>query len=139
RFAECVSALRQRRPELFEESSPYYLRWCLLDALAENRQEVAPSLARELAARAARGIDSFNRASEALQYHGQLSVLVEVLRLAWPGVKSSDNVVPWGITEFADKGANHEVFNYLEHTASPDAADPVLLDRIRFFVEQPCD
>jgi SEC-C motif len=137
RFAECVSALRERRPEVFDQSAPFYLSWCLHDALAEGRQEVVPSLARELAATAGRDIDTFNRAAEALAYHGQLHVLVEALRIAWPLVKSSKNVVPWGVTEFAEKGANHEIFDYLEHTASPDPADPVLLDRIQFFIEEP--
>jgi hypothetical protein len=137
RFEECVGALRERRPEVYDEGAHFYLSWCLLDALAENRQEVVPSLARELAARAGRDIDAFNRASEVLSYHGQLSVLVEALRIAWPNVKSSDNVVPWGVSEFAEEGANHEIFNYLEHTVSPDPADPVLLDRVTFFVEEP--
>jgi hypothetical protein len=137
RFAECVGALRERRPEVFNEGSHYYLSWCLLDVLAESRLEVVPSLARELAGRAGRDIDAFNRARDALAYHGQLSVLVEAMRIAWPLVKSSKNVVPWGVSEFADKGAEHEIFDYLEHTASPDPANPVLLDRIRFFVEAP--
>ena len=135
RFAECVDALRQRRPEVYEESSAYYLHWSLLDALAENREEVIASLARELAERAGRDIDTFNRAGEELAYHGQLSALVEALRIAWPDVKSSDKVVPWGITEFAEKGADYEIFNCVENTASPDPADPVLLERIKFFVE----
>ncbi len=138
RFAECVGALRERRPEVFDEGAHFYLSWCLLDALAEGRQEeVVPSLARELAARAGRDIDTINRAMDALGYHGQLSILVEALRIAWPAVKSSDNVVPWGISEFAEKGVNHEIFDYLEHTASPDPADAVLLDRVQFFVEEP--
>ena len=137
RFAECVGALRERRPEVFDQGAHYYLSWCLLDALAEGRQEVVPSLARELAGRAGRDIDIFNRTGEALAYHGQLDVLVEALRIAWPLVKSSDNVVPWGISEFAERGGNHEIFDYLEHTASPDPADAVLLDRVRFFIEEP--
>ncbi|MGO8896757.1 MAG: SEC-C metal-binding domain-containing protein [Isosphaeraceae bacterium] len=137
RFAECVGALRERRPEVFDEGSHFYLSWCLLDALAESRQEVVPSLAWELAATAGRDIDTFNRASCALGYHGQLDVLVEALRIAWPVVKSSDNVVPWGLSEFAEKGASHEIFDYLEHTSSPDPADAVLLDRVQFFVEEP--
>lgn len=137
RFAEWVGALRARRPEVYDEGSHFYLDWCLLDALAESRQEVVPSLARELAARAGHDIDIFNRARDALMYHGQLAVLVEALRIAWPGVKSSDDILPWGVSEFANKGADHEIFNYLEHTASPDPADPVLLDRITFFVEEP--
>ncbi|MGZ6057378.1 MAG: SEC-C metal-binding domain-containing protein, partial [Isosphaeraceae bacterium] len=42
RFAECVGALRERRPEVFDEGAHYYLSWCLRDALAESRQEVVP-------------------------------------------------------------------------------------------------
>lgn len=137
RFAECVGALRERRPEVFAEGGHFYLSWCLLDALAENRHEVVPSLARELAQRAERDIDIFNHAVDALAFHGQLNVLVESLRVAWPFVKASDNIVPWGVSEFAEKGADHEIFYYLESTASPDPADAVLLDRVRFFIEDP--
>ena len=97
----------------------YYLSWCLVDALAEGRQELVPSLARELAARAGRDIDTVNRAMNALAYHGRLDVLVEALRIAWPFVKSSDKIVPWGIAEFAGQGVNHEIFDYLERTAAP--------------------
>ncbi|HSZ59674.1 MAG TPA: SEC-C metal-binding domain-containing protein [Tepidisphaeraceae bacterium] len=136
RFGDCVGALRERRPEVFAQGAHFYLSWCLLDALAENRQEVVPSLARELARNAGRDIDTFNRAADALGYHGQLDVLVEALRVAWPLVKSSDNVVPWGVSEFAERGADHEVFSYLENTASPDPADAVLLDRVGFYVEE---
>ncbi len=137
RFAECVAALRERRPEVFAEGAHYHLHSCLVDALAEGRQEVVPSLTLELAARAGRDIDIFNRAREALAYHGQLDVLVEAMRIAWPFVKSSKKIVPWGISEFANDGANFEIFNYIEHAASPDPADPVLLDRIHFFIEEP--
>ncbi len=137
RFAEYVNELRERWPEMFDQSAHYYRAWCLQDALAENRHEVVPTLARELAARADRDIDVFNRSIAVLEYHGQLPVLVEALRLAWPNVKSSDNIVPWGITEFAEKGARYEILDYLEHTAAPDPTDPGLLDRVRFFVEEP--
>jgi SEC-C motif len=137
RFAECVDALRERRPEVFDRSGHYYLSWCLHDALAEGRQEVVPSLARGLAARAGRDIDIFNRSVEVLGYHGQLGVLVDALRIAWPFVQSSDNIVPWGISEFAERGVTHEIYDYLEHTDSPDPADAALLDRVRFFIEEP--
>jgi hypothetical protein len=137
RFAECVDALREGRPEVYYKSAQYYLSWCLLDALAESRQDVVPLLASELAARAGRDIDIFNHAMDALGYHGQLSVLVEALRIAWQFVKTSDNIVPWGISEFVKTGVDHEIFQYLEHTASPDPTDTVLLDRVRFFVEDP--
>lgn len=137
RFAECVAALRDRLPEVFEKSGAYYLTFCLTDALAEGRQEVVPSLARDLAARAGRAIDNFDRSVEALAYHGQLDVLVDALRIAWPQVRSSDDVLAWAISEFAGSGVDHEVYHYLEHTESPDPDDPALLDRVRFFVDEP--
>ena len=49
RLAECVGALRERRPEVFEASGHYYISWCLRNALAEGRSEVVPEFARELA------------------------------------------------------------------------------------------
>jgi hypothetical protein len=122
---------------VFDEGAHYYRSWCLLDALAEGRREVVPSLSRELAARAGRDIDVVNRTMEALGYHGQLDLLVEALRIAWPFVKSSDNIVPWGISEFAERGVSHEIYDYLEHTESPDPDDAALLDRVRFFIEEP--
>ena len=122
---------------MYDKGAHYYLSWCLVDALAEGRQEVVPSLARELAARAGRDIDTFNRTREALEYHGRLDVLVEAMRIAWPFVKSSDNIVPWGISAFMENGVKYEIFDYLEHTASPDPDDPALLDRVHFFIENP--
>jgi hypothetical protein len=136
-FAEIVGALRERRPAVFDEGAQFYLPWCLLDALVEGRQEVVASLARELAARAGSCLDDFDRAAYALAYHGQLSALVQALRIAWPLVKTSDDVVPWAISRFAAMGFNHEVYDYLEHTDSPDPGDPVLLERIHFFIEEP--
>ena len=39
--------------------------------------------------------------------------------------------------EFAEKAVRLEIFNYLEHTAAPDPADAALLDRVRYFIEDP--
>jgi hypothetical protein len=134
-FVERVGALRERRPEVFDKSAHFYLSWCLLGALAESRKQDVHSLACELAARAERDIDIFNRAGDALAYHGQLHVLVEAMRIAWPLVKSSDNVLPWGISAFVEKGVTYEIFNYLEQTRAPDPADPVMIERVGFFDE----
>jgi SAM-dependent methyltransferase len=137
RFADLMGALRERLPEIYEESAHYYLGLCLVDALAENRLEMVPSLTRELAARAGSHIDVFNRTVDTLAYHGQLAALVEAFRIGWPGVKSSNEITPYGVSRFMNAGADYEIFDYLERTSSPDPADPVLLDRIRFFVEEP--
>jgi hypothetical protein len=139
RFAECVDALRERLPEVYDEGAHYYLSWSLLDALAESRHEVVSTLARELAPRAGADLDVVNHAIHYLNYHGQLSVLVDFLRIAWPGVKSTDKIFPWAISEFAQSGVDHEIFDYLEHTASPNPADAALLERVRFFFEEPLE
>jgi hypothetical protein len=135
--AECVAALRARLPEVYLKSAHFYLCWCLLDALAEARYEAVPGLARELATCAGRDVDLVERGMSYLGYHERQEALVEVCRIAWPLVKSSENVVPWGVSEFANEGADYEIFNYLEQTEAPDPADPALLERIRFFVDEP--
>ncbi|MGC8640344.1 MAG: hypothetical protein ACP5XB_10770 [Isosphaeraceae bacterium] len=136
-FAELVEALRDRLPEVFNKSASYYLNWCLLDALAEDRYDALPALARDLAVRAGQDIDTVNLSLDYLRYHGQLDLLVECSRIAWPVVKSSTNIVPWGVTEFAKRAVHYEIFHYLEHTSSPGPADPALLDRIHFLIEDP--
>jgi hypothetical protein len=138
RFAELVGVFRERWPEVFEKDAPYYLSWLLQDALAEGRQDAIRPLALDLAARAGRNLDTVKRSLEALAYHGQLSVLVETMRVGWPVVKSSPaDILPWAISEFAEEGCDYEIFDYLERAASPDPTDPALLDRITFFIEDP--
>ncbi len=139
RFIECVDAIRERRPEVFADEAHYLLSWGLRDALAEGWLEAVPALAKELAAHVADHIDLFNRDLEALKYHGQLSVLVDVMRILWPGVKDSKDIFEWAIVEFANTGADYEIFNYLEHTTSPDPLDPVLLERNNFFIKEPSE
>jgi hypothetical protein len=136
RFAESVGALRERKPEVFEKSARYYLSWLMEDALAEDRRDAARTWALELAAYG-RDIDIFNRAADVLQYHGELAVLVDARRIAWPGVKSNNDIFPWAIRQFADQAAELEILHYLEHTASPRPDDPVLRERIQFFLDDP--
>jgi hypothetical protein len=137
RFAEWVGMLRERLPKVYKKSAHYYLSLCLQDALAENRLDVVPSLALKLGAGAGRDLDRVHRALNALAYHGQLSALVEAYRVGWPKVKASSDVLEWAISDFANRGADSEIFNYLEHTTSPDPDDPALLERLKFFVEDP--
>jgi len=81
RFPELVDALRQRRPEVYQEGAHYYLSWLIQDALAEGRPETVRPLALELAARSARHLDTVIRSLDVLAYHGQLAVLVEAMRV----------------------------------------------------------
>ena len=108
-----------------------------VDALAENRLEDVAPLSNELAARAGDQIDTFNRTVEALAYHGQLPVLVSAFRIARPGVKSSTRIMGWTVVEFNNRGIEYEIFDYLENIGTPVPADPVFLERIKHYVDEP--
>ena len=137
RFAAFVAALRERCPDCYENSASYYLSWLIEDRLALGRWEELTPLTSELAGRAGKDIDLFNRMLDALAYHGQLARLVEMMRIAWPEVNSSDNVVPWGVSEFADRATRYETFAYLEQAPAPQGDDPALIERINFYIEEP--
>lgn len=136
RFARMVDALADRWPEIYRKTAHYCLSWQLVDALAEGRPDVLP-LTRALAAEAGSNIDSVHRGLRALAYHGRLLPLVEAHRIGWPLVRESEDVMGWAIGEFAEAGAAYEMYAYLEDAASPDPSDGELLERIRFFIEQP--
>jgi hypothetical protein len=136
RFGPLVHTLAQRRPELYEESAHFYLSWQLIDALADGCPDFMP-LTRALAAHAGRHLDIVHRGLYALAYHGQLAALVEAMRIGWPLVRESDDVMGWAIGEFAEAGASYEMYAYLEEARSPHAADRNLLERIRYFVDDP--
>ena len=93
-----------------------------------------PSFGPGAGGRAGRDIDNVNRSLLDLEYHGHLAAIVEARRIAWPFVKSSADIVPWGIHEFGEKGIIYEIYHYLEHTPFPDPRDRGLHDRIHFFI-----
>lgn len=136
RFGRMVDTLAERRPELYQQSDHYYLSWQLLDALAGGRPDVL-SLTRALAGKAGRDLDVVNGGLVALAYHGQLTALVEAMRIGWPLMRESDNVMGWAIGEFAEAGVAYEMYAYLEGASSPDLYNSELLERIRYFVEDP--
>jgi hypothetical protein len=133
RFTELVDALANRLPEVYWQSALSYFSWLLEDALAEGREDVLP-LARELGTVADQNIDVFNQSLRQLAYHGRLVAVLEAMRVAWPSVQSSSDVLPHGIYEFGETGARYEIYNYLERTESPDPRARDLFDRIKFFV-----
>ena len=136
RFGELVDALPNGCPTCMSKAAHFYLSWQLQDALAESRPDTL-AVAQKLAAKAGRDIDIVNRGLLALAYHGQLGPLVQAMRIGWPTVQSSTNILPWGIARFAETGVNYEIYDYLEHTSSPDSSDGVLLERIKFFIPDP--
>lgn len=135
RFDALVNELRQRLPDVYQEGSSYFLDWCIANALMAGRYDDAASMARELAERADEDIDVFDWAVDRLSYHGQLSTLVEMLRIAWPRVRQSTNIVPWGTDELGDQATSFEIFDYIEHCPEPRANDEALQNRLKQYTD----
>ena len=120
---------------MYESESGSCLDWRVSNALARGPDADVAGLARNLAALAARDIDRFNIIESRLAYYGQLSVLVEATRLAWPDVESSSDIVPWGIDEFAARAVAYTILDHVARTAEPAADERALLDRLAPFME----
>ncbi len=95
RFDGLIAALRDRLPEVYDTSAQYYLDWQVSNALATGRPDALAARVQELTDAATFDIDIFDHIVDRLAYHGQLSLLIDATRRAWPLVKESDNVVPW--------------------------------------------
>lgn len=136
RFEALVERLRERRPEVYDEEAHYCLDWLITNALVAKRYDRVSALAGEMAALAGKEIDLWNRVESQLAYHGQLAVLVETMRLAWPKVRRSKDIVPWGIDEFARRAMDYELLEYVERTPAPAANDPALLARLYVYSQE---
>jgi hypothetical protein len=134
-FDTLVQTLRQRLPEVYDHDAHYYLAWRISRALCCGRVEVIPSLAREIAKTAGRDIDTFNKAADQLAYHGQLSALVDAYNIAWPLVKESSEIVPWGIDEFSMKAGFYAIFDALEQGVAAENAADVMKSRIEVYYD----
>jgi hypothetical protein len=135
RFEEWLVALRERLPEVYAEESHYFLKWQIDNVLAIGRMSALPVLVRELSTHAGKQIDLFNELLDQLAYHGQLSLLLKAVPIAWPLIKSSRDVVPWAFEEFSVKAAEYVIFDFLEQHPSVAADDPEFIARLEDYIE----
>jgi hypothetical protein len=137
RFDALVASLRERLPEVYAANASYFTSWLIKNAVAARRWEALPALCDEMAEHGESNIDVYNPILDLLAYHGQLALLVQMHRKSWPRVKGSENIVPWGISAFAEHAILYEEFDHLERGGAPDATDPGLLERLAPFDVNP--
>jgi len=135
RYESLVEQLRERLPKIYDESAHYYLKNLLTNAVITGRLDRIPVLMNELTPRAYKDIDIFNKVVDQLAYHGQLSVLREALESAWPAVKKSPHIVPWGVEEFAIKTVKFLIFDYLEQHGADASGRSKLFKRLASYSE----
>ncbi len=135
-FDALAEELRRRLPEIYRRHEHNALEWRIINALAAKRYELAGTLTLKLAALAHAHFDDWRSVERRMAYHGQLEALVESVRIAWPEVKDSESVMPWGIDGFRQRALRYEMLNYVAQSPSPDPNDPVLLERLKFIDDE---
>jgi hypothetical protein len=136
RFDSLIESLRERAPEVYEEEKGFLLENLIRNALAMNQPESpepVDSIALELALTAGKDIDRWNRVEACLAYHGFLDTLVNAMRLAWPKVRMSGDIVPWGKDEFSHRASHYEMLSHVARAEAPRGDAPELLERLRFY------
>jgi len=139
RYDLLIESLRERLPEVYKKEAHLLLENRILNALVMKRPEAVRTLTLELAELAGVHIDIWNLVESRLAYHGYLDTLVEAMRLAWPEVRASHEIVPWGKDEFNERSLQYETLNYIAKTPEPKGDDPALLERLVFFAGESLD
>lgn len=135
RFDELVETLREKLPDVYAQEAHYCLGWRIRNLVAAERWDDVPPLLNEMATLAGKHIDELRRVLDMLDYHGQLPALIQAARIAWPEIKKSRDIVPWGIDEFAERAANYELFDYLNSHPDASSDDQELVDRLGVYLE----
>jgi len=138
RFNEFVEALRQRAPDAYAHNIAYIMDWVTANIVASGEYDRLQSMTADLTA-ASRDIDIFNYIISRLAYHGQDDVIAQVTHDAWPQVRESDDIIPWGIDEFAQRGADFAIFQYIktapEGEAITESQYSEILEIVKYFIE----
>jgi hypothetical protein len=125
RYGELIEQLFDTAPDLYHQNAPYYASNLVDDAIAGKRWEVLPDLMTAYAQKPE--IDRFlNVMADQLMYHNQMRLLKEAMAQMWPAISSSDEIMPWGVGEFASQLLLVILLDYLETAESPRADDPEL-------------
>jgi hypothetical protein len=133
RFDALTRSLGERLPDVYSKEEKYVIKWRVINALALDRHEAIPAFVNDLGRLPGLDIDNWNGLESRLAYHGHLPTLVEAMRLAWPQVRDSYDIVSWGIDEFSFRGVQYEIMQYIEQTPAPDGGDPGLQERIAYY------
>ena len=135
-FNDLVEKLKEKEPDIYKKEAGHLLGHCVSHALMDHRPQEIDRFMKEFAHFAHSGaIDSFNHTLTEVAYHGHLRLLAETMSLGWEKVKNSSEIVPWGIDEYTNQACDYELLNYLSQASTPDAGDPILLERLEKYFE----
>ncbi len=114
---ECIEELLRRFPDIAGEEFIYYADFLIANELAAGKIDRVQAVFRQAADHAG-NLDVFVRIADRLAYHGQLAVLLDGMRSAWPIVKKSRDLLEWAVDDFGGLLSDYETFAYLDARAS---------------------
>jgi hypothetical protein len=121
-----LDQLREQAPKLYQQSSHYYHRDLITFTIIEGRWDDLSDLLTDYTS--GDHLDLFTMVVAQLKYHGQVRILVEAMKAAYPKIEASSQYVPWASEEFAGKLMEVMLVDYLERTADPRPDDPEFLE-----------
>jgi len=136
RFDALVDKLREMKPEVYAQERQYCLDWKITNAVVAKRWDKVSELVKEMATHAPDNLDTFDPIFDQLSYYGQLTILTEIAKIAWSGIKISKDLFKWAIDEFQGQAMDWVMFDYIETHSSPHAADPELNEKLSFFTDE---
>ncbi|MBF0384172.1 MAG: hypothetical protein HQL69_24435, partial [Magnetococcales bacterium] len=134
RFNGLLDTLKQRLPDVYAENKSYNLDWWISNALALGQDDVVRTKMEELSEVAGKDIDVFGWSVDRLSYHGHVKILIDAMRIAWPKVENSQNIMDWAIDDFSINSLDFEIFNLLDQSNNTEINDKILKDRIGSYI-----
>lgn len=125
-YTSFLDQLREQAPKLYQQSSHYYHRDLISFAIIEGRWGDLPDLLTDYTS--GDHLDLFTMVVAQLKYHGQVKILVEAMKTAYPKIEASSQYVQWAGEEFAGKLMEVMLVDYLETSADPRPDDPEFLE-----------
>ena len=135
RYDALTDALREHRPEVYARDEMFHLRRRIANALASGRFEDVAPLARAVGESGSKDPDIFFRVIDQLMYHGRISELIDMLRLARAWVSDTGELTPWGLDELNNTSCRAELLDHMRQHAPVQPDDPALLERLRLHVD----
>jgi len=105
-------------------TSPEEILAQITEAFNQNRAEDVPPLARDLARQAEADFPALHGALNLLGYHNQLSLINEVMLIAWPRVQEAAAYSRPAVNAYAARAADHVIYAYLTQLPAGDEPDP---------------
>jgi hypothetical protein len=135
RYDALVDALREHRPEAYARDEMFHLRRRIANALASGRFEDVAPLARAAGKSGSKDPDIFSWVIDQLMYHGRISELIDMLRLARAWVSDTGELTPWALDEFKNTSCRAELLDHMQQHAPLKPDDPALLERLKLHVD----